>query len=229
MNGEGDYSQAREMMVREQIERRGLRSARLLAAFRKVPRHLFVPVELRDRAYDDGPLPIGKGQTISQPYIVALMTSLLALEGNERVLEIGTGSGYQAAILGELAKEVHTVERHAGLALRAAEVLSQLGYRNVHVHTGDGSLGWPEAAPYDGIVVTAAAAAPPPPLLDQLPREGGWCCRWEAGWNRSCKSGTNRAVSCLMKISSRSVFVPLRGQYGWSERDWERYEADDWL
>ena len=120
MNGEMDYSLARQEMVREQIERRGLRSPRLLAAFRKVPRHLFVPVELRERAYDDGPLPIGKGQTISQPYIVALMTSLLGLEGDERVLEIGTGSGYQAAILGELAKEVHTVERHAGLALRAA-------------------------------------------------------------------------------------------------------------
>ncbi|KPL77638.1 protein-L-isoaspartate(D-aspartate) O-methyltransferase [Bellilinea caldifistulae] len=229
MNGETEYSKAREMMVREQIERRGLRSPRLLAAFRKVPRHLFVPPDLRERAYDDGPLPIGKGQTISQPYIVALMTSLLALEGNERVLEIGTGSGYQAAILGELAREVHTVERHAGLALRAAEVLSQLGYVNVHVHTGDGSLGWPESAPYDGIVVTAAAAAPPPPLLDQL-AEGGRLVlpvghRLEQVLQVWHKQGGQLTYENIIPVS----FVPLRGQYGWSESEWERYEADDWL
>lgn len=229
VNTDIDFTLARETMVLEQIERRGLRNPRLLAAFRKVPRHLFVPVELRDRAYDDGPLPIGKGQTISQPYIVALMTSLLALEGDERVLEIGTGSGYQAAILGEMSKEVHTVERHAGLALRAAEVLSQLGYLNVHVHTGDGSLGWEQAAPYDAIVVTAAAAAPPPPLLNQLAEGGRLVLPVGSRMEQILQVWHKQAGTFTYENIIPVSFVPLRGQYGWSERDWERYESDDWL
>jgi protein-L-isoaspartate(D-aspartate) O-methyltransferase len=155
-------------MVENQIARRGLNSPRLLEAFRKVPRHCFIPADCQKNAYDDGPLPIGLQQTISQPYIVALMTNLLQLEGSENVLEIGTGSGYQAAILAELAQTVHTLERHPALVNRAATTLADLGYANIFWHACDGSLGWPAAAPYEGILVTAAAPTPPPPLLDQL-------------------------------------------------------------
>ncbi len=223
------YTHERQAMVREQIERRGLRNARLLDALRKVPRHRFVPESLHSRAYDDGPLPIGKGQTISQPYIVALMTSLLALQGHERVLEVGTGSGYQAAILAELAAQVHSVERHAGLLQRAAQTLAELGCHNVHLHIGDGSLGWQAAAPYDGILVTAAAAAPPPPLLEQL-AEGGRLVipigsRMDQVLQVWSKEGGKLDFESIIPVS----FVPLRGKYGWSEQDWERYEADDWF
>jgi len=138
------YAKERERMVADQIERRGLRNPQLLRAFRTVPRHEFVPNELRYRAYDDGPLPIGMGQTISQPYIVALMTSLLALNGDETVLEIGTGSGYQAAILGEMVRKVISIERHPALADQARAVLNRLGYRNISVYCADGTLGWPD-------------------------------------------------------------------------------------
>ena len=157
------YEAVRKLMVSEQIERRGIKNPRLLDVLRKVPRHRFVSAELEKKAYDDGPLPIGAGQTISQPFIVALMTSLLGLQGDENVLEIGTGSGYQAAILANLAKTVHTVERHAGLAEQARRVLAELGLANVFVHLADGSLGWPESAPYQAIIVTAAAPRPPQP------------------------------------------------------------------
>ena len=138
------YEQARKRMVESQIAQRGLRDKRLLAAFTSIPRHMFVPEDYRYTAYDDGPLPIGYSQTISQPYIVALMTNLLELKGDERVLEVGTGSGYQAAILGRMAKEVHTVEYLPELAISAKKLLQELGLKNVHVHIGDGSLGWPE-------------------------------------------------------------------------------------
>jgi protein-L-isoaspartate(D-aspartate) O-methyltransferase len=223
------YADEREAMVREQIERRGLRNPRLLAALGNVPRHRFVPDALRPRAYEDGPLPIGMGQTISQPYIVALMTSLLALQGGERVLEVGSGSGYQAAILAELAAEVHSVERHAGLLQRAAQTLAELGYGNVHLHGGDGSLGWQDAAPYDAIIVTAAAAAPPPPLLEQL-AEGGRLVipvgsRTDQVLQVWSKQGGKLDFESIIPVS----FVPLRGRYGWSEQEWERYEVDDWF
>jgi len=139
---------------------------------RRVPRHLFVPAGLRREAYDDNPLPIGHGQTISQPYIVACMTEQIAPTRTTRVLEIGTGSGYQAAVLAEICAEVFTIEIIPELAGQAATVLQQFGYKNVHLRTGDGWKGWPEAAPFDAIIVTAAAEAIPPPLLDQL-KEGG--------------------------------------------------------
>ena len=159
-------------MVEKQIELRDVTHPATLAALRKVPRHLFVPAELRSQAYNDHPLPIGHGQTISQPYIVACMTEQIALTRETRVLEIGTGSGYQAAVLAEICAEVFTIEIIPELATQAVTVLRQLGYKNVHTRTGDGWKGWPEAAPFDAIIVTAAADTIPPPLLDQL-KEGG--------------------------------------------------------
>ena len=159
---------ARTRMVDEQLAARDIRNPRVLDAMQRVPRHEFVPEPLRDRAYIDSPLPIGHDQTISQPYIVAFMTEALELEPSHRVLEIGTGSGYQAAILGELVKDVYTIEIVQPLADRARETLKQLGYANVHVRTGNGYLGWPEDAPFDRVMVTAAPDAIPQPLIDQL-------------------------------------------------------------
>jgi protein-L-isoaspartate(D-aspartate) O-methyltransferase len=161
-----------DTMVAEQIERRGVKDPRVLEAMRKVPRHEFVPEEERHEAYDDRPLPIGHGQTISQPYIVAFMTEALGLKGTEKVLEVGTGSGYQAAVLSGLAKEVFTVEIVEPLGTRAAEVLKRLGYKNVSVRVGDGYRGWREEAPFDAIIVTCAPDAVPEPLVHQL-AEGG--------------------------------------------------------
>ncbi|OFW14918.1 MAG: protein-L-isoaspartate O-methyltransferase [Acidobacteria bacterium RIFCSPLOWO2_12_FULL_67_14] len=155
-------------MVADQIEARGVTDRRVLDVMRSVPRHLFVPEPLRSRAYDDRPLPIGEGQTISQPFIVAFMTEALGVSARRRVLEIGTGSGYQAAVLSRLAKEVYTIEIVPALARRAADTLKSLGHSNVHVREGDGYAGWPEHAPFDRIMVTAAPERIPPPLLEQL-------------------------------------------------------------
>lgn len=155
-------------MVRRDIERRGVHDPDVLAAMSSVPRELFVPAELADAAYEDRPLPIGEGQTISQPYVVAVMAEAAELVPGDRVLEVGTGSGYGAAVLARIAAEVWTIERHPPLAGRAALVLASLGVGNAHVVVGDGTLGWPAAAPYDAVVVTAAAAVVPPALLDQL-------------------------------------------------------------
>ncbi len=167
-----DFKNLRERMVTYQIEQRGVKDRRVLEAMRKVERHKFVPLDLQHLAYDDMPLPIGEGQTISQPYIVALMTELLELKGKEKVLEIGTGSGYQAAILAELAKDVYTIEILPKLANRAQKLLSTLGYKNIQVKCGDGNFGWPEFAPFDTIIVTCAAKEIPQPLIKQL-AEGG--------------------------------------------------------
>jgi protein-L-isoaspartate(D-aspartate) O-methyltransferase len=165
-------AEAREAMVREQLEARGIRDPLTLRAMRAVPRHEFVPAELVDEAYDDNPLPIGHAQTISQPYVVAFMTEALGLRGGERVLEVGTGSGYQAAVLAEIAAEVYSIEIVAALGEQARARLARLGYDNVHVRVGDGYAGWPEAAPFDAVIVTAAAPRIPEPLKQQL-REGG--------------------------------------------------------
>ena len=159
-------------MVATQLRDRGIEDARVLAAMEKVPRHEFVPLEMRSEAYNDRPLPIGHGQTISQPYIVGLMTELLGINAQSRVLEIGTGSGYQAAVLAELVSEVYTIELIPELARQAAETLARLGYKNVHGKAADGYLGWPEAAPFDAIIVTCAPDNVPPKLVEQL-REGG--------------------------------------------------------
>jgi len=163
-----DLADERERMVTSQIEARGVRDPRLLRALRAIPRHEFVPPEQRTHAYEDRPLPIGEGQTISQPYIVAVMTELLELDGSEKVLEIGTGSGYQAAVLSMLAREVYSIEIVPELARRAAADLARLGYANVHVRHGDGYRGWPEEAPFDAIIVTAAPGHVPEPLVEQL-------------------------------------------------------------
>ena len=166
------YTAARSRMVTEQIRKRGIQDERVLHALTTVPRHLFIPPAYRNQAYDDGPLPIGQGQTISQPYIVALMSERLELRGDERVLEIGTGSGYQAAVLSLLAKQVYSIEIVPELMSSARELLAQLGYDNVTVLLGDGNLGWEKDSPYDAIIVTAAASRIPPALLEQL-AEGG--------------------------------------------------------
>lgn len=215
------YQLAREQMVVHQIERRGLYSDRLLQAMREVPRHCFVPELYQDQAYEDCPLPIGFGQTISQPYIVALMTSLLNLDGSENVLEVGTGSGYQAAILSRMAKTVQTIEYHPELAAQAAQVLSELEYTNVRTHCGDGSLGLAECAPYHGILITAGAPRPPQVILDQLapggklvlpcgPRRKQVLQIWEREENQ---------FSCEDMIPV--AFVPLRGKFGWPEDEWQ--------
>ena len=159
---------SRELMVVQQLQARGISDPRVLAAMRKVPRHELIPEGNRADAYGDHPVPIGEGQTISQPLIVAYMTECLELTGSEKVLEVGTGSGYQAAILGELAREVYSIEIVPSLAKRAAEDLKRLGYTNIHVREGDGYRGWPEEAPFDGIIITAAPPQVPQPLLDQL-------------------------------------------------------------
>lgn len=166
------HAPQRAAMVETQIENRGVTDKRVLAAMRKVPRHHFVPPEMRRFAYADGPLPIGHGQTISQPFIVAFMTAALELKGSERVLEIGTGSGYQAAVFGELVKEVYTIEIVKPLGEQAAKALAKAGYANVKTRIGDGYRGWPEAAPFDAIMVTCAPDDIPKPLIDQL-AEGG--------------------------------------------------------
>ena len=163
-----DFESARRRMLDEQIVARGVSDPRVLAALLAVPRHELVPPAERSYAYEDRPLPIGEGQTISQPYIVAVMTELLALDGSERVLEVGTGSGYQAAVLSGLVREVYTIEIVPELARRAAADLARLGYANVHVREGDGYRGWPEEAPFDAIVVTAAPDHVPEPLVAQL-------------------------------------------------------------
>lgn len=210
----------RERMVTWQIQRRGVTDPRLLEAFRRIPRHLFVSPDYQSSAYADHPLPIGSGQTISQPYIVAYMTNLLQLDGSQRVLEIGSGSGYQAAILACLAAEVHSVELSPELAEIASHNLERLGLNNAHIHCADGSNGWPEAAPYDGILVTAAAPKPPRALLDQLAKEGKLILpiggRGEQSLQRWQRKPDGWAVDEIMSV----VFVPLRGPSGWSEEDW---------
>lgn len=216
-----DTLRLRHQMVAEQIARRGIEDERLLDAFRRVPRHYFVPLEYQDWAYTDGPLPIGYGQTISQPYIVALMIHLLGLRGNERVLEIGTGSGYQAAILACLTKEVHTIEYIPELAQEAEKRLKVLGFENVYCHIGDGSLGWSQAAPYQGILVAAAAPQAPAPLLEQL--DDGARLVIPVGsrgyqelqvWQRHGERFESQAVTGV-------AFVPLRGAHGWKSEDFE--------
>ena len=169
---EQDFAKRREEMVKAQIEKRGIKDAATLAALRKIPRHLFVPQNIIDDAYDDRPLPIGYGQTISQPFIVAYMTEIVKPKPDHRVLEIGTGSGYQAAVLSAIVKEVYTIEIVDSLGSQARNRLSKLNYKNITVKTGDGYHGWKEKSPFDAIVVTAAAEHIPPPLIEQL-KEGG--------------------------------------------------------
>lgn len=210
-----DHEVKRKRMVANQLAGRGFTNPHLLAAFESVPRHLFVPEASRPHAYADSALRIGSGQTISQPYIVALMTDLLELNGDERLLEVGTGSGYQAAILGQLAGEVHTVEILSELAKRAESLLRELGYANVHVHVGDGSLGWPVAAPYAGILMAAAAPKVPQLLLAQL-MDGGRLILPVAEDHRQLLEVWRRhGAEYTRRIVTEVAFVPLRGKSGW--------------
>lgn len=212
-----DFDAARERMVRDQLERRQITNRRVLEAMRKVPRHEFMPSHLAELAYTDRPLPIGEGQTISQPYMVALMTQALDPQPDHRVLEIGLGSGYQAAILAELAQHVYTIERIESLANQARATLERLGYKNISVYVGDGTCGLPEEAPFDGIMVTAGAPELPAPLVEQLADGGRIVCpvgdRLAQFLVEGVKSGGKlnemRICSC--------VFVPLIGRYGWQE------------
>jgi protein-L-isoaspartate(D-aspartate) O-methyltransferase len=212
---EDEFQVARQRMVNEQIATRGILDSRLLIVMASVPRHLFVPADDMAWAYADGPLPIGHWQTISQPYIVALMTELLQVEPTDRILEIGTGSGYQAAVLAQLAAEVHTVEMIPELAAQASKTLTGLGYANVHVHTADGSLGWRDAAPYAGILVAAAAPSAPQPLLDQL-ADGGRLVLPVGGRGAQQLEVWERKGREFKRQGNIAVaFVPLRGEYGW--------------
>jgi protein-L-isoaspartate(D-aspartate) O-methyltransferase len=210
-NPKGDFKAMHEKMVEIQIKARGVKDPLVLSALRKVERHRFVPEEYLNSAYSDQPLPIGEGQTISQPYIVALMTELLELKGDEKVLEIGTGSGYQAAILAELAKEVYSIEIIGSLASSADKRLRQLGYQNIHVKAGDGYLGWPEVAPFDAIIVTAAPDHIPKPLIDQL-KEGGRMVVPVGTYTQELKKIIKRSGKIETTDVIPVVFVPMTGE-----------------
>lgn len=215
MNSEAAYlAERRRQMVEADLRERGLRDPRVLAAMSRVPREEFVPDSLRDVAYDDRPLPIGFGQTISQSFTVAFMLDALSLCGGENVLEIGTGSGYTAAILSRLARVVHTVERVPELAGEAESRLHRLRYDNVHVHLSDGTLGLPEHAPFDAIVVTAAAKALPPPLRDQLTVGGRIVIPIGDSGGQTLYRFTNTEDGFESEILGRFAFVPLIGCYG---------------
>jgi protein-L-isoaspartate(D-aspartate) O-methyltransferase len=209
------FEDARREMVARQICERGIRSERVLEAMRSVPRHLFVPIEHIDASYADEPLPIGEGQTISQPFMVAAMAEALALEGGEHLLEIGAGSGYQAAVLSLLARDVIAVEAQLSLATAAGERLSRLGYSNVRVEFGDGSLGWPQEAPYNAILVTAAAPDVPPPLVEQLGEGGRLVIPVGGAEQQELLRITKREGQLSQETLYACRFVPLVGRYGW--------------
>lgn len=206
------FAKQRFQMVQQQIAWRGVRDTLVLNAMRKVPRHLFVPDYLVEQAYIDSPLPIGEGQTISQPYIVAFMTEALKLQGNERVLEIGTGSGYQAAILAEIVKEVYTIEIVPTLGRRADALLQKMGYKNIHVTIGDGYRGLPDKGPFDAIIVTAAPDHVPQPLVDQL-KAGGRLIIPVGNLEQELILIEKRADGSITQKSVLPVrFVPMTGE-----------------
>jgi protein-L-isoaspartate(D-aspartate) O-methyltransferase len=209
------YARERERMVAEQLVPRGIKDPRVLGAMRKVPRHLFVDEALRDKAYGDHPLPIGEGQTISQPFMVGRMTELLRLSGTEKVLEIGTGSGYQAAVLAQVATRVCTIERLANLAARARETIEGLGITNVWVRMANGTFGWPDEAPFDRILVAAGGPSVPPPLLEQL-AEGGRMVM-PVGPANYQKLQVIDKIGGEPRVTedSECVFVKLIGKFAW--------------
>lgn len=212
---EDHFTGPRRNMVKHQIAARGVKGQRVLDAMSRVPRHLFVPEDLADRAYDDSPLPIGEGQTISQPFMVAWMTELLEVEEGDKVLEIGTGSGYQAAILCELAGEVLSIEKYPDLAREAEGRLRSLGYRNIRIRVGDGTVGWPEEAPFDGIMVTAGAPSVPQPLLEQLTDGGRLVIPVGPAGMQMLKAIRRRGGEYHASDEGSCVFVPLVGKFGW--------------
>jgi len=206
-------------MVKAQLVPRGIRDTRVLDVMRRVPRHLFVDSSIQPEAYEDMALSIGEGQTISQPYMVARMTELMELKGDERVLEIGTGSGYQAAVLAELAKEIYTIERVASLGERAIERFRSLYYTNVHVKIGDGTLGWPEKSPFDRIVVTAASPKIPDPLIGQLSVGGILLAPVGSRYSQELLKVRKTDQGISEEYNTPCVFVPLIGEHGWKEND----------
>ncbi len=212
-----EYAPQRAEMVEKQLRRRGIEDSYVLGAMLKLPRHEFVPEEFRARAYEDVPLPIGSGQTISQPYIVAAMTAALRLLPTDRALEIGAGCGYQAAVLSLLAKEVFTIERRHELASAASEKLSSLGYHNVHVHCGDGTLGLPEFAPFNAILVAAAAPAAPQPLLAQLAEGGRMIIPVGDAENQELQLIEKHDGRLSTRMMEGCRFVPLVGHHAWQK------------
>jgi protein-L-isoaspartate(D-aspartate) O-methyltransferase len=209
------FERDRARMVDDQLARRGITDERVLAAMRRVPRHLFVDEALRDRAYGDHALPIGEEQTISQPYIVALMTSLLKLTGQEKVLEVGTGSGYQAAVLAETARRVCSIERLPRLAQRARAVIDGLGYSNVWCRVGGGTLGWPDEAPFDRILVAAGGPAVPPPLFEQLAPGGRMVLPLGDAEAQILTVVENVGGTMRLTPHGDCKFVRLVGKYAW--------------
>ncbi|HDL09790.1 MAG TPA: protein-L-isoaspartate(D-aspartate) O-methyltransferase [Candidatus Omnitrophica bacterium] len=210
-----NFDRYRKEMVETQIKRRGIDNPRVLRAMLNVPRHVFVPANFQKLAYSDQPLPVGEGQTISQPYMVAVMTASLDPQPHDRVLEIGTGSGYQAAILAELCREVYTVERIPQLSIRAQEIIRNLGYKNVFFKIGDGSEGWPEFAPYDKIIVTAGAPQIPQPLIQQLKLGGRMVIPVGDRLTQELKLIYKHQEGVKIEDVCGCVFVPLLGKYAW--------------
>ena len=210
-----NFRTARANMVREQLIRRGIRDPRVIEAMGKVPRERFIEGPMKHKAYEDGPLPIGENQTISQPYIVAFMSEALELAGREKVLEVGTGSGYQTAVLAELAKSVFTVELIDVLLKKAKKSLRDLGYPNIHFKLSDGTLGWNENAPYDGIIVTAAAPAVPRPLFEQLDEGGKLIIPVGGTFSQELKKIVKQKEGFTEKNLIPVRFVSLVGEYGW--------------
>lgn len=220
-----DFEMLRERMIRDQLLARDITDPRVLEAMRRVPRHKFVPAYMQSKAYEDGPLPIGNNQTISQPYIVALMTQVLEVKPSDIVLEVGTGSGYQTAILCELARFVYSLERYPPLAEGASQLLNELGYHNVEVYSGDGSQGLPDMAPFDAIIVTAAAPAIPGPLRAQMADGGRMVLpigdQYQQYLQRVRRSGDAWTMEYLIPV----MFVPLYGRHGFPPPD-EPTESD---
>jgi len=212
-----DFKKLRDLMVDAQLIPRGIKDERVLSAMRKVPRHIFVDDYMQHKAYDDMALPIGDEQTISQPYMVAIMTELLELKGNEKVLEVGTGSGYQAAILGELSREVFTIERKALLAKKAEERFQALGYNNIRVITGDGTLGLPEESPFDRILITAGSPKIPEPLIEQLADGGVIIAPVGIRFSQQLLIVRKSKEGISEQTHVPCVFVPLIGKHGWPE------------
>lgn len=214
-----NYEPMRNRMVEEQLIGRGITDKRVLDAFRKVPRHEFVPGKLSAGAYSDYPLPIGSDQTISQPYMVALMTECLGLKGDEKILEVGTGSGYQLAILAELCREVYSVERFEGLAQNSKEILVRLGYGNFSIKVGDGTLGWEEFAPYDGIIVTAGAPGIPESLAAQVKDGGRIIIPIGSEFSQVLTVAEKKGKTIEARPICGCMFVPLVGKEGWNRAD----------
>ena len=212
-----DLEKERSRMVGEQIVSRGVKDERVLAAMRKIPRHEFLPEAIRGMAYADNALPLGEGQTMSQPYMVAIMTESLRLKGPERVLEIGTGSGYQAAVLAELCEKVYTVERIKTLADKARTTLDRLGYKSVAIKVYDGTYGWKEMAPFDAIMVTAGSPDIPAPLVEQLKEGGRMVIPVGERYGQELVTVVKTAEGMVTSRSIPCVFVPLIGNHGWKE------------